>query len=1173
MKIFFSIFLVSILASPCTVFAQSGSNIHTKFIFLSEKDTVKIDSLSIIPGSLKINFSDTVKMDSAFYRIDYVNALLIFDLKKIPQKQVAGKKVFLSYRVFPYLFSQSRQHKNVDKIRPDIFGNYNPFEYDVDKTTDTDPFKTTGLNKSGSISRGITMGNTQDVSVNSNLNLQLSGHLTNNIDILMAATDNNIPIQPDGNTQQLQQFDRVFIQLTDKRSKLIAGDFLLTRPNSYFMVFDKKASGLSFSTLFPISSTKKDTSKVMKTTFSAAISKGKFSRNEIIGIDGNQGPYRLNGAENELYVIVLSGTEQIYIDGQLMVRGQDNDYVINYNTAEVTFTPKHIITKDTRIVAQFQYSDQNYVRSLVHFGDEYDTKKLKLRFNAYSEQDSKSQPLQQQLTQQQKQLIASVGDSIQQAITPSVDSVAFNNSEVLYAKKDTIVNFITYPIYAYSIDSTKAHFQLSFGLVGQGKGNYNPINSSANGKVFQWITPISGVPQGAYEPVALLVTPKKKQMLTLGADYLLSKYSNVTVETALSNNDVNTFSTIGKQNDVGYGLKMKLNNVIPLSSDSMERKKMDFWNFISSIDYEAVQKNFAPIETYRSTEFDRDWNRSNSTIYNNQNIFGANLGLSNQTKGMINYTFNTFYEGNDYNALKNGLSGNYKDKNFMLNFNGSYLNTKTLVDKTDFLRHYISASQKIIFLIIGLKEASEVNHFINKNSDSLQANSYQFFQQEAFISNADTVKNKCAFDYLQRTDYAEKNNGLQKADFARNFSFNFNFLKNSNSLFKATITYRQLQILDTTISLQKPDNSVLGRIEYNFRAFKGTLTSNSFYQIGSGLQAKQQYTYIQVPPGQGVYTWVDYNGDGIKELNEFPIAAFPDQADYIRVYTPTNQYIKTYTDQFSEQLNLRPAAIWANKTGFKKIISHFSDQTAYRTDKQTTNSNLITAYNPFMQSTLDTSLVSLNSSFRNTIFFNPLDPVFGIDAGWQNISNKSLLTYGLDARVNTYKEVNLRWNLSQKWTFTSNYQDGVKLSNSQYFIANNYNIRYYQATPKVSYQPGSVFRLSFAFKYTDKQNSVGDGGQNAIEQDYTTELKYNVLSTGSFNLKADYVNINYNGLANTALAFEMLDGLRNGNNFTWGISYQRNLSNNMQLSITYDGRKSEGVNIVNTGGAQVRAFF
>ena len=49
------------------------------------------------------------------------------------------------------------------------------------------------------------------------------------------------------------------------------------------------------------------------------------------------------------------------------------------------------------------------------------------------------------------------------------------------------------------------------------------------------------------------------------------------------------------------------------------------------------------------------------------------------------------------------------------------------------------------------------------------------------------------------------------------------------------------------------------------------------YETASGTIAQQEFTYLEVNPGQGVYMWNDYNNNGIQELQEFEIAAFPDQ--------------------------------------------------------------------------------------------------------------------------------------------------------------------------------------------------------------------------------------------------------------------------------------------------------
>jgi hypothetical protein len=71
--------------------------------------------------------------------------------------------------------------------------------------------------------------------------------LENGVSVLAVISDDNNPIQPEGNTQQLQDFDKVFIQLTKSTHRLTAGDFEMNAPqDGYFLRYHKRSRGLQF---------------------------------------------------------------------------------------------------------------------------------------------------------------------------------------------------------------------------------------------------------------------------------------------------------------------------------------------------------------------------------------------------------------------------------------------------------------------------------------------------------------------------------------------------------------------------------------------------------------------------------------------------------------------------------------------------------------------------------------------------------------------------------------------------------------------------------------------------------------------------------------------------------------------------------------------------------------
>ena len=211
---------------------QELSNLRSKKVAL-EQDSLVLDSMSIVPGSFIIS-ADGIILSGSAYRLNELNSTLY------RTADTPSDSLMVTYRVFPLSFTREYFNKSTEMVNKESGSRKDPFKYSATSDVD-DLFDLQGLNKSGSISRGVLVGNNQDLSVNSNLSLQLSGKLTENISVLASVTDDNIPIQASGNTAQLQDFDQVFIKVFDDRNELTVGDLQLGSRKSYFMNYFKNA--------------------------------------------------------------------------------------------------------------------------------------------------------------------------------------------------------------------------------------------------------------------------------------------------------------------------------------------------------------------------------------------------------------------------------------------------------------------------------------------------------------------------------------------------------------------------------------------------------------------------------------------------------------------------------------------------------------------------------------------------------------------------------------------------------------------------------------------------------------------------------------------------------------------------------------------------------------------
>lgn len=1127
------------------------SNLRIKS-FKVTADSLVIDSISIIPSSFKV--AGIAPVD---YRLDFVKAILYWN------KRPVQDTILISYRVFPFQLNSVAQRMKYDSVMNNFY--VKPYEFNNGLTNaQRGVFDFGTLKAEGSFGRQIGFGNSQDAVLNSTLNLQLSGMLGDSIELQAAITDNNIPIQPDGNTQQLNEFDQVYLQFRKKGWQLNLGDIDLRQNQSYFLNFYKRLQGISFQTTNKISKTAES-----KTLVSGSVAKGKFTRNILEPLEGNQGPYRLRGANNEFFFIILANTERVFYDGQLLQRGEDQDYVINYNTAEITFTPKRMITKDSRIQVEFEYADRNYLNANLYLAQEFDlNKKVKVRIGAFNNNDAKNSQINQILDPRQKQFLADLGDSVQRAFYPSAIVDTFAAGKILYEK----VYMGLDSFYRYSTDPQLAKYNLSFADVKQGNGNYVPDFNGANGKVYRYVPPVGNVKQGQYEPVQILVAPRLQQIINLGVDYTIDKNTLVKAEVATSNNDVNTFSSKDNGDDRGWAAKFQISNEKVLR----QSKQLQL---VTGLDYEYVQHKFRPLERLRTVEFTRDWglNILAVPVPVDENILRAKVGIKDKSAHSFSYQFTNYHRSDDYNGFQNMLQHNANWKGWQFNNQFTLTSFNALNDKGTFLRPTIDISKQLKKLDnwrIGFNYSLEQNNNRHKLSDTLNPLSFNFDIYSAYLKSDESKQNRYRITFFTRSDKYAVGKDFVRGDRSLNLNLQTELLKNQNRQLYINTTFRKLKVYNATVSKQKEDETILGRAEYVMNEWKGLLIGNVLYEVGAGQEQRRDFAYLEVPAGTGQYAWIDYNSDGVQQLNEFEIAAFPDQAKFIRIFTPTNEFIKANYITFNYSLNINPRSVLSSSDlkGFKKLLSKIILITSLQTNKKSIAKGVF-EFNPFKYGISDTALVTLSTTILNTISFNRFNSKWGVDITNLRNNGKSLLTYGYETRRLNDWQSRWRWNISRSLQFTLNARKGINALYTPQFANRNFELSIYNAEPNLVFISGTTFRVSGGYKFEQKKNLPLYGGEKSVSNAVNVESKYNILQSSSITGKFTLNSINYDFPANTTVSYIMLDGLLPGKNYLWSLGLNKRLANNLEISLQYDGRKAGTSRTVHLGRAAITALF
>ena len=1133
-----AISLMIFLIGFCAVAQETASNYRTKK--LAVKDSIQIDTVSINSSRFVLKTKNNVIIDSSFYAVNFSKALLIF------KKPIASDSIIIDYLRYPDFITR-KYFQLDDKIIVENTDNMQRL-YRLSESTLTNNFTPfDGLTTSGSISRGVTVGNNQNSVLNSELDLQISGKLSDKVSLRASIQDANIPLQETGYSQRLDEFDQVFIELFSDTWNIRAGDIDLVNDKTYFGRFNKRVQGL----LVNVNLNKEDS----KTNLFAAgaLVRGQFTTSQFQAQEGNQGPYKLRGPNNELYVLVVSGSETVYVNGLPIKRGESEDYIIDYNAGEIIFNSTFPITSEMRITVDYQYSERNFSRFTVFGGSNYETEKLKLGVSVYSEVDSKNQPLQQNLSPEQVQILANAGDNLSQMVAPSGVPETYSENRILY-KKELIDGA---EAFVFSTNQEDQLFSVKFRLVGNNQGDYILINSNAINNIYEYISPISGVSQGNYAAIVQLIAPTKLQVAVVNGTYKPTEKTDIYFEAAGSKNDLNLFSNLDDSNNDGFAGKLRVKQNI-IKSDSL-------WNVSAFVDADVIQNNFKTIERLYYAEFNRDWNLDMPR--GNQNLLTAGLELVHPKNGIATYKFEHLNYSENFNGNRHSALANLRFSRWNLFTNSSVLSTTSDISTSTFLRTFNRFTYSLDKQWIGTKLSAENNEQREKISDSLTALSQRFKSAEVFYGFGDSTKVFAEVGYKHRINDSLRFNKVEKVNSSNTYYLKSKIIQNTKTDLGIYVNYRKLKSVDAIFPDEQSLNS---RLNYNQQLFKQIVQSNTIFETNSGSLPQQDFTYVKVEPGQGAYTWIDYNGNGIQELNEFEIAQFQDQGEYIRVLLPNQIFVKTHQNRLSQTLTINPQQWSVDESKSKQFWSHFYNQTSYLVDRKIRKEGNSFDLNPFSE--VGDNQLALNKSVRNVIFFNRGKQRFTTSYTFLTNTNRSLLSIGFQQNKLKSHQLNFNHKFATSWLVNLKSSLEKNESLSENFTSRNYQIDEVRLQPKLSYLFNENARFDVFYQYTTKDNAVGNM-ETLLQNNYGISFTYNNAQKIAINGEINFFDNTFNGNANTPVSYQMLEGLQPGKNFTWSLLAQKKLTTFLDLNLNYFGRKTETSKTIHTGTIQLKAYF
>jgi len=1064
--------------------------------------------------------------------------------------------IIVSYRYLPFTFQESYARRSLVVV-PDT-----TTQDTLRVARKTQPVSTAdifgpNLQKSGSLVRGFTVGSNRDLSPTSGLRLQMAGRLATDLEISAALTDENTPIQPEGTTQSLQEFDKVFIEIRSKDIQGTLGDFVLDVGGTEFARLSRKlqgAKGLAEYRTDPASGS---------LLLSGAITRGKYATNQFTGVEGVQGPYRLSGRNGETFIIVIAGSERVYVNGELQTRGDVNDYTIDYSLGEITFTSRRLITSASRVNVDFEYTDRSYSRSL--FGGQatggFFNNNASLSVTYFREADDPDSPLDFTMSDSARQALATAGDDRYSASLTGVTRVDSNG---IYLAVDTVLaGGVPYTLYRYAPGDPAALSLVSFSYAGSGKGDYRRQQIG----VFVW----QGVGAGDYLPVRFVPLPESHQVVDVALKATPLKDLSLSAEYGRSEFDPNRLSTT----DVSQG-----GNAISFQG-SFAPKGVSIGDAnLGDIDVTLrgrnLEEGFVPLDRVEVIEFTRKWG-----------LDSVRSSAERQLEGLLRYSpakgivagggFGNIARGEDFDADRfDAFAAMNREGLPRVNYTMDNVRSDDRVAGTlsTWFRQKGSADMGVGFLTPAVGYEGESRTIESLQTGLAGAGSFRFDQWSAGLRTAELGRVTLLAELGWRNDDSYLNG--QVAPESRSFTQQYGAkLSDWNTLSStADLTIRKTRYTDDFQATGKSDiSTVLVRNTTRYTPLNRGVETDLFYETMTERSSRQQRVFVRVSPGTGNYRYRgDLNGNGLADDEEFEQTRF--DGDYVTVTLPSDELVPVINLRASARLRITPRRFLEKPEGWiEDVVSVLTSETYARVDEKSTEADLAKIYlMHFSHFQQDSTTIAGTSLFSQDLLLFEGQPDFSARLRYLERGGLTSLSGGPERLSGRELSLRLRWQLVPE---IANQLDVVSTTNQVSESPSPSRIHDVDGTLlsfDISYRP--VQSIEYGMRI-DVARSTDWAQAPALQADINTQTVRGVFGferVGQLRVSMAREEVQLDR-AVVDFAYELTNGRSAGISWLWGVAFEYRVTSFIQASASYDGRSEGGAPIVHTGRAEVRAFF